>query len=42
MKIGGRRIMIVPPALGYPNGTPDGAIPPGAPIVFIVDLIGLS
>lgn len=43
MKIGGRRLMILPAALGYgANGTPDGSIPPNAPIVFVVDLIGVS
>ncbi|MGI8666349.1 MAG: FKBP-type peptidyl-prolyl cis-trans isomerase [Jatrophihabitans sp.] len=43
MKVGGRRIMILPAALGYgASGTPDGSIPPNAPIVFVVDLVGLS
>lgn len=42
MKAGGRRILILPPALGYPQGTPDGSIPPNTPIVFIVDLISVS
>jgi len=43
MKVGGRRIMILPPALGYgAAGTPDGSIPPNTPIVFVVDLIGVS
>lgn len=42
MKAGGRRILILPPALGYPSGTPDGSIPPNTPIVFIVDLISVS
>jgi FKBP-type peptidyl-prolyl cis-trans isomerase len=42
MKVGGRRVMILPPSLGYPDGTPDGVIPAGSPIVFVVDLIALS
>ncbi|MFL6163225.1 MAG: FKBP-type peptidyl-prolyl cis-trans isomerase [Jatrophihabitantaceae bacterium] len=43
MKVGGRRIMILPAALGYgASGTPDGSIPPNAPIVFVVDLVGVS
>ncbi|HEX2902369.1 MAG TPA: FKBP-type peptidyl-prolyl cis-trans isomerase [Jatrophihabitans sp.] len=42
MKAGGRRILILPPALGYPEGTPDGSIPPNTPIVFIVDLISVG
>jgi peptidylprolyl isomerase len=43
MKVGARRIMILPPDLGYgAAGTPDGSIPPNTPIVFVVDLIGIS
>jgi FKBP-type peptidyl-prolyl cis-trans isomerase len=43
MKVGGRRIMILPPDLGYgAAGTPDGSIPPNTPIVFVVDLIGVN
>lgn len=42
MKVGGRRIMILPPALGYPDGTPDGSIPPNTPIVFVVDLVSIG
>jgi peptidylprolyl isomerase len=43
MKVGGRRLMVLPAALGYgAAGTPDGSIPPNAPIVFVVDLIGVS
>jgi peptidylprolyl isomerase len=43
MKVGGRRIMIVPAELGYgENGTPDGSIPPNATIVFVVDLIAIK
>jgi FKBP-type peptidyl-prolyl cis-trans isomerase len=43
MKVGGRRLMILPAALGYgASGTPDGSIPPDAPIVFVVDLVGVN
>jgi peptidylprolyl isomerase len=43
MKVGGRRLIIVPSELGYgDNGTPDGSIPPGASIVFVVDLIAVK
>jgi peptidylprolyl isomerase len=39
MKVGGRRIIIVPSEMGYGEaGTPDGSIPPNATIVFVVDL----
>jgi peptidylprolyl isomerase len=43
MKIGGRRLMIVPSEMGYgENGTPDGSIPANASIVFVVDLIAIK
>jgi peptidylprolyl isomerase len=43
MKVGGRRIIIVPSEMGYgENGTPDGSIPPNASIVFVVDLIAVK
>lgn len=43
MHVGGRRLMILPASLGYgSHGTPDGSIPPNAPIVFVVDLVGLG
>jgi peptidylprolyl isomerase len=43
MKVGSRRIMILPAALAYGRtGTPDGSIPPNAPIVFVVDLIAVK
>jgi peptidylprolyl isomerase len=43
MKVGGRRMMIVPSELGYgEEGTRDGSIPPNATLVFIVDLIGVD
>lgn len=42
MKVGGRRIIIVPSALGYgPQGSPP-TIPANAPLVFIVDLKSVS
>ena len=43
MRVGGRRVVIVPAALGYGRaGTPDRSVPPNAPIAFVVDLVAVS
>ena len=43
MKVGGRRIIIIPPEMAYgAAGTPDGGVPPDASIVFVVDLIAVK
>ena len=41
MKVGGRRLIIMPAALGYPNGQ-GSAIPPGSALIFVVDLTDTS
>lgn len=42
MKVGGRRVMILPAALGYgAKGSPP-KIPANAPLVFVVDLVKVS
>ncbi len=42
MKVGGRRIIIVPSALGYGKTGSPPTIPANAPLVFIVDLKSVS
>jgi peptidyl-prolyl cis-trans isomerase B (cyclophilin B) len=41
MKVGGRRLIILPAALGYPNGQ-GSTIPPGSALIFVVDLTDTS
>ncbi len=42
MKVGGRRELIIPPALGYGASSPGAGIAPDDTLVFVVDLLGVK
>ncbi|WP_199438825.1 FKBP-type peptidyl-prolyl cis-trans isomerase [Umezawaea beigongshangensis] len=42
MRVGGRRRLTIPPHLAYGDRGAGGVIKPGATLVFVVDLVGVS
>jgi len=41
MRVGGRRELIIPPALAYKNQA-NGTIPANSTLIFVIDLLGLT
>ena len=43
MRVGGKRQLIIPADMAYgAEGSPDGSIPPNAPIMFEMELVDVQ
>ena len=42
MKVGGKRVLLIPSEYGYGRAGAGGVIPPGASLVFEVELLGVK
>jgi peptidylprolyl isomerase len=40
--VGSQILLVIPPAKGYPEGSPDGSIKPTDTLVFVVDILDVS
>ena len=42
MKPGGKRLLMIPPTLGYGSRGVEGVIPPDARLIFVIDVIAIE